>query len=264
MVGAGEVGVAFTGFLGGWGRGAVRGSVGRPGGGRGAGARREGASGGAGPFGGGEGVGEAVQDGGGLLVGEGERRQEPDHRGVAAAEFDDEPPGQTLLLDGEGQGGAAGGTASSGPAASGSTSSTPIIRLRPRTSPTHGWAAARPWSCPSMRAPRVPARSASRFSRTYARVSRAGGHGELVAAEGAGVGAGFPGVQRGAVDDDGEREGAADGLGEDHHVGHDAAVLDGPEGAGAADPGLDLVDDEGMPRSAVTRRIRRIQSSGAG
>ncbi len=46
------------------------------------------------------------------------------------------------------------------------------------------------------------------------------------------------------VDDDGEGEAAPDGVGEHHHIGDDAAVLDTPEGAGAADARAHLVGDE--------------------
>ncbi len=54
---------------------------------------------------------------------------------------------------------------------SGSTNSTPIISPLPRTSPTQGNSRGRPWSWISMRAPRVAARSARRFCRTWARVA---------------------------------------------------------------------------------------------
>ena len=73
------------------------------------------------------------------------------------------------------------------------------------------------------------------------------GHGELVAAEGAGVGAGLPDVELGAVEDHRERQAPADRLGEHDDVGLDAGVLEGEEPAGPADPGLHLVDDEGDP-----------------
>ncbi len=55
--------------------------------------------------------------------------------------------------------------------ACGSTSSTPIIRPRPRTSPTHGNSRASSWSWSSIRVPSAAARSARRFSRTWARVA---------------------------------------------------------------------------------------------
>ncbi len=71
-----------------------------------------------------------------------------------------------------------------------------------------------------------------------------GGHGQRVAAEGAGVGSGPPAVVLLPVDDDGEREAAADRLGEHHRVGHDPAVLDRPHRPGAAHAGLHLVDDQ--------------------
>ncbi|KYG53787.1 hypothetical protein AWI43_04330 [Streptomyces sp. WAC04657] len=171
VVGAGEVGVAFTGFLGG-GAGGGPGSVGRPGAGTGAGARREG-------------------DGRGTRARSAAARASAKRSSTAVAcssvrvsggrsrtTAEWRPPSSTMsprarhsCWTARARAGAAGGAVSSGPAASGSTSSIPIIRPRPRTSPTHGWAAARPWSCPRMRAPRVPARSASLFSRTYARVA---------------------------------------------------------------------------------------------
>ncbi len=70
------------------------------------------------------------------------------------------------------------------------------------------------------------------------------GHGELVAAEGSRVGPGPPDVQVVAVDHDGQRQTAADGLGQHHHIRCHAAVLHRPEGTRAPDPRLDLVGDQ--------------------
>ncbi len=91
------------------------------------------------------------------------------------------------------------------------------------------------------------------------------GHRELVAAEGPRVGAGFPDVEILVVDDDGEREAATDRFGEDHDVRHDTRVVDGPEGARAADARLHLVGDEGQsvragegthpPQPGIRRRV---------
>ncbi len=58
------------------------------------------------------------------------------------------------------------------------------------------------------------------------------------------MGAGPPDVEVVAVDHDGQRQAAADGLGEDHDVWDDTAVLDGPEAAGAAHASSDLVGDQ--------------------
>ena len=166
--------------------------------------------------------------------------------GVPAAEFDDQAAAQAFPLDRGGEGGVGrAGRRRPSASASGSTSSTPIIRPRPRTSPMQGWCGGQ-----ALQAGRAcgrrgsPARSASPFSPDVGEGGGARGHGELVAAEGAGVGAGLPDVQFVAVDDHGERQAAADRLGQHHHVGHDPAVLHRPEGAGPADAGLHLVDDQ--------------------
>ncbi|MDT4818114.1 hypothetical protein FQZ97_512030 [compost metagenome] len=74
---------------------------------------------------------------------------------------------------------------------------------------------------------------------------RAGGHGHLVATEGAGVGARLPLVEPVLVDHHRQRQAAADGLGQHHHVGNDAGVLEGEHLAGAGEAALDLVDDQG-------------------
>ncbi|CRP56146.1 hypothetical protein PAERUG_P6_East_of_England_6_IMP_1_03_09_02483 [Pseudomonas aeruginosa] len=76
---------------------------------------------------------------------------------------------------------------------------------------------------------------------------RTGGHGHLVAAEGAGVGTGLPLVQPFAVDHHRQRQAAADGLGQHHHVGDDAGVLEGEHPAGTGEAALDLVDDQRHP-----------------
>jgi hypothetical protein len=73
----------------------------------------------------------------------------------------------------------------------------------------------------------------------------ADGHGERIAAIGrtmrAGLhaGGGLCGGKAGA-----EREAAADALGDRHDVGRDARPFMGEELAGAADAGLDLVEDQ--------------------
>ena len=51
-------------------------------------------------------------------------------------------------------------------------------------------------------------------------------------------------LELGADQDAAEREAAADALGGRHDVGLHALLLDGQEGARAADTRLDLVDDE--------------------
>jgi hypothetical protein len=73
---------------------------------------------------------------------------------------------------------------------------------------------------------------------------QAGRHRQLIAAKGAGVGARLPRIQVFVVDHDGQRQAAADGLGEHHHIGLDAGVLQGIELAGATPAGLDLVQDQ--------------------
>ena len=165
---------------------------------------------------------------------------------VPAAQLDDEPAVQALRADRAGQRRVrpAGRRSASG-AASGSTSSTPIIRPAPAhvaDAAVLGAAAAR--SSASIRAPSLAGPVGQPFSRDVAQGRGAGRHRELVAAEGAGVRAGRPGVELLPVDDHGQRQAAADRLGQHHDVRDDAAVLDRPERAGAADAGLDLVDDE--------------------
>lgn len=124
-------------------------------------------------------VGEAVDDRRRLFVGEGER-------GSSRTTAPWRPPSSTIrprrrhsCWTAAASTGSGGGTERLSPvsvavpvgAASGSTSSMPIIRPRPRTSPTLGWSAPSARRRASIRAPSVAAWSASRFSRTYARVA---------------------------------------------------------------------------------------------
>ena len=90
----------------------------------------------------------------------------------------------------------------------------------------------------------------------------AGGHGELVAAKGASVGTGFPLIEFLAIDDDGEREAAADGFREDEDVGDDSGIFKGVESAGTAPAGLDFVEDEGD--GAVVRDLANLAEPGGG
>ena len=69
---------------------------------------------GAGRFG--QGVCEAVDDRGGLFVGDRERRQQAYDAGVAAAEFDDESTAQAFVLHGRGEFGRGRCGLASGPA----------------------------------------------------------------------------------------------------------------------------------------------------
>ncbi|GAD51248.1 hypothetical protein MBEHAL_0008 [Halarchaeum acidiphilum MH1-52-1] len=71
----------------------------------------------------------------------------------------------------------------------------------------------------------------------------AGRHRELVPSERAGVRARLPDVEGLVVDDDCERETAADGLRERDGVRRDVRVLERVRLAGAPEAGLDLVDD---------------------
>ncbi len=199
-------------------------------------------------------VGQTVEDGRGLFIGEGEGRQQAYDAGVTAAEFDDEPAFQAFLLDCGGQGGCCRGNARgrtvSGvgvdefdadhqpPAAyvpDAGVVGGQSLQLAHHACAEHGGAVGEP---------------------VLAYVRQGGGarrHGELVAAERTGVGTRLPGVEVGPVDHDGQRKAAADGLGHDHHIGHDATVLDRPEGAGPADSGLHLVGDQ---RDGAVRRDR--------
>ncbi len=72
----------------------------------------------------------------------------------------------------------------------------------------------------------------------------AGHHADLVAAEGAGVHARLPGVERLVVDHHRERVAAAEHLREHDRVGDDAGVVDREHLAGAAQARLHLVDDQ--------------------
>ncbi|MNP18750.1 hypothetical protein D3C76_1112440 [compost metagenome] len=74
---------------------------------------------------------------------------------------------------------------------------------------------------------------------------RACGHGHLVAAEGARMGAWLPGIEPVAIDHHGQWQAATDGLGHHHHIRDDAGVLEGEHLAGAGETALDLIDDQG-------------------
>ena len=100
-------------------------------------------------------------------------------------------------------------------------------------------------------APRCSARAGEVFGFEDVEGGEAGAHGESVLAEGGGVDDGFfEGAVDGLVDvvahengGDGD-EASAEGFGEDDHVGLDVVAMAGDEGAGAADAGLDFVEDE--------------------
>ncbi len=107
-----------------------------------------------------------------------------------------------------------------------------------------GWWAASARSLFIMRVPSVAARSARRFSRTKRKVAAPAAMASWLPRKVPAWAPGTPAVEFLAVDDDGQREAAADRLGQHHHVGHDAAVADRPERPGPADAGLHLVGDQ--------------------
>ncbi|MCY1442817.1 hypothetical protein D9M71_592040 [compost metagenome] len=69
-------------------------------------------------------------------------------------------------------------------------------------------------------------------------------HGHLVTAEGAGVGARLPGVEPLAIDHHRQRQAAADGFGQHHHIRSDASVLESEHLASTGKATLDFVDDQ--------------------
>ncbi len=209
-------------------------------------------------------VGQAVEYGCRLLIADGQRRKEPYDAGVATAELHDEAAVEALPLDGRGEAGVGGAGGADGfrTAHRNAVTTGGGVGVRSgllalgvhQLDPDHQ---ATPTDIPHARelclkcaqlGHHPGAEGGGSFGQAVlADVGQGGGargHGELVAAEGAGVGAGLPDVEVVAVDENGQGEAAADGLGQDHDVGGDTAVLDGPEGARAADARLDLVGDQ--------------------
>ena len=191
-------------------------------------------------------VGQPVEHRARLFVADRERWKQAHHAGVPSAEFHDQPAAQALPLDGGRQFGgrrrrsARGTTAASrGPRVRRRSSAPGRARRRHSRSRRQGPGVGRSCGFPE---PRLARRGRSR-----GRSARVAAPAAMASWLPRNVPAWAPGSQTSrsvAVDDDRQRQAAADGLGEDHHVGCDAAVLHRPEGAGPADSRLDLVGDQ--------------------
>ena len=70
------------------------------------------------------------------------------------------------------------------------------------------------------------------------------GHGHLVAAEGAGMGARLPGVEPVAVHHHGQGQAATDGFGQGDYVWDDTGVFEGEHAPGTGEAALDFIDDQ--------------------
>jgi hypothetical protein len=195
---------------------------------------------------GGDRIREPVEYGVGLFVGERQRREEAYDARVAAAQFDDQTAAEALALDGRGDG--RGGRVRAG--GTGRPGRLGVDHLDADHQPPPPYVTdTRELLGETVEVGEHPgAQSRGALGETVlADVGEgggSGGHGELVAAEGARVGAGLPHVEVVAVDHDGEGKAAADGLGEDHDVGDDPAVFDRPEAPRAPHTRLDLVSDQ--------------------
>ncbi|CAM5245454.1 hypothetical protein SVIOM342S_04009 [Streptomyces violaceorubidus] len=213
------------------------------------------------------GVGESVQDGRHLL-GDDERRQQPYDVRARARDVHDQPAAQALLTDGGGEFGGGAGAGTVGGAV-GRT-----VR-RHQLDPGHQAPPAHVAHAPELRGQGAQSHQHPAAQRggvfgepLFADVGEGGGAGRASwLPEGARTGSIVPvrAPQVVAVDHHGQRQAAADRLGEDQHVGCDSAVLEGPVGTGPADARPGLVDDERdgpfggagahVPYQGVRRRV---------